>query len=35
MEGDQSKNSVCYLEISYSILDLFSLLILNINNVLV
>ena len=34
MEGDQSKNSVCYLEISYSTLDSVSLLILNINNVL-
>ena len=33
MEGDQSKISVCYLEISYSILDLVSLLILNMNNV--
>ena len=31
MEGDQIKNSVCYLESSYSILDLVSLLILNIN----
>ena len=34
MEGDQSKNSGCYLEISYSILDSDSLLILNISNVL-
>ena len=34
MEGDQSKNSVCYLDISYSTLDSVSLLILNINNVL-
>ena len=34
MEGDQSKNSVCYLEISYSTLDSVSLLILNISNVL-
>ena len=34
IEIDQSKNTVCYLEISYSILDLVSLLIFNINNVL-
>ena len=34
MEGDQSKISVCYLEISFSILDLVLLLILNMNNVL-
>ena len=29
MEGNQSKNSVCYLEISYSTLDSVSLIILN------